>query len=313
MDCDDNENRVVGVVGMVGVGKTYLAETLFKKLKKKISSHAFIEFDNEVWKDQKLQKTLVESLLNNTISCGDRNPLEIWKDTLIKKKVVIVFDNVSNKKQIEPLMGNSNWIKKGSRIIITTRDKSLLKELTCDLYEVPKLSDIDSLDLFRAQLSSTLEGNLMELARKFVGYAGGNPLALEEFGEELSGEKEDHWKTRLGTLTQRVRKKLRICYDELNEHQKDVFLDIAYFFRSQDEKYVASLVGSFDPVDAEGGKELRGLTDKFFIDVCDGRVEMHNLLFMMATELLEKYGGKYWVYPSNCAEFTSALRKEEVR
>ncbi|KAH0910099.1 hypothetical protein HID58_033420, partial [Brassica napus] len=261
MDCDDNENRIVGVVGMAGVGKTYLAKTLFKKLKKKISSHAFIEFDNEVWKDQKLQKTLVESLLNNPISCDHRNPLEIWKDTLIKKKVVIVFDNVRDKKQIEPLVGNCNWIKKGSRIVITTRDKSLLKELTCDLYEVPKLSDIDSLELFRAQLS----------------------------------------------------KKLRICYDELNEHQKNVFLDIAYFFRSRDEKYITSLVDSFDPEDAEGGKKLRGLTDKFLIDVCDGRVEMHDLLFMMATELLEINGGKYWLFPSNCAEITSALRKEEGR
>lgn len=320
MDCEDNESRIVGVVGMAGIGKTYLAETLFKKLKKKVNSHVFIKFDSEKWKDQKLdwlQKTLVEGLLDKSIDSGNGNPLEFWKDTLVKKKAVIVFDNVSDKKQIKPLLGNCNWIKKGSRIIITTRDKSLLKELTCDLYHVPKLNDTESLELFRAQVCTTLEGNIMEMSRKFVDYAGGNPFALKEFGDELCGKEEDQWKTRLGKLTQcsnsMVRDKLRICYDELNEKQKDAFLDIAYFFRSQEENYVRTLLDSFNPESAESGTELRDLTDKFLIDVSDGRVEMHDLFCTVAKELVETSGGKYWLFPSNCPEFTTALANKEVR
>uniref|UniRef100_A0A1J3II94 ADP-ribosyl cyclase/cyclic ADP-ribose hydrolase n=2 Tax=Noccaea caerulescens TaxID=107243 RepID=A0A1J3II94_NOCCA len=321
MDCDDKESRIIGVVGMAGIGKTYLAEALFEKLKKKVNSHVVIRFDSEKWKDHKLgwlQKKLAKGLLDNySIGCGNGNPLEFWKDTLVKKKVVILFDNVSDKKQIKPLLGNCNWIKEGSRIIITTRDKSLLKELTCDLYHVPKLNDTESFELFRAQVCTTLEGNIMEMSRKFVDYAGGNPFALKEFGDDLCGKEEDHWKSRLEKLTQcsnsMVRDKLRICYDELNEKQKDAFLDIAYFFRSQEENYVRTLLDSFNPESAESGTELRDLTDKFLIDVCDGRVEMHDLFCTLAKELVETNGGTYWLFPSNCPEFTTALAKKEGR
>ncbi|CAA7057313.1 unnamed protein product [Microthlaspi erraticum] len=321
MDCEDNESRIVGIVGMAGIGKTYLAETLFKKLKKKVNSHVFIKLDSEKWNDQKLdwlQKTLVEGLLDKSIDCGNGNPLEFWKDTLVKKKVVIFFDNVTDKKQIKPLLGNCNWIKAGSRILITTRDKSLLKELTCDLFHVPKLNDRESLELFRDQVCTTLEGNIMDMSRKFVDYAGGNPFALKEFGDELCGKDEDHWKTRLGKLTQcsnsMVGDKLRICYDELNEKQKDAFLDIACFFRSQEENYVRTLLDSFNVHEsAESGTELRDLTDKFLIDICDGRVEMHGLFCTVAKELVETSGGKYWLFPSNCPEFTTALAKKEGR
>lgn len=321
LDCNENKTRYVGIVGMAGIGKTYLANILFQKLKTKIGCNVFLKLVRDKSKDQDLdlQKRLVEGLLNKTINFSSKNPLEERKNDLIQKKVVVVLDNVSDKKEIERLLGNCNWIKEGSIIIITTRDKSLLKGLNCDLYEVPKLNDRDSLKLFRSRalVCSTVEENFMELYKKFMVYADGNPLALKNFGKELYGKEKDEWENRYGTLTQRsnpkIREKLRICYDELNEQQKYVFLDIAYFFRSEDENYVTSLLDSFDPESAEAGKELiRGLAEKFLISVCDGRVEMHNLLLTMAKELVGATAGKYWLWRSNCEEFSSALKNREV-
>lgn len=48
-----------------------------------------------------------------------------------------------------------------------------------------------------------------------------------------------HWQNALT-------REFKISYDELSEEEKDVFLDIACFFRSEDEYYTRSLLDSGD-------------------------------------------------------------------
>ncbi|EOA22234.1 hypothetical protein CARUB_v10002826mg, partial [Capsella rubella] len=295
VECNDNKTRVVAIVGMAGIGKTYLAKKLYEKLQKKIVVHMFICFGNGNSKEHgRLQRTISRFL---------KPQCDGLKKQLSEEKSVVVLDNVSDQKEINALVER---IKEGSRVVITTRDKSLLHGLACDVYEVPGLNDRDSLELFQSKTGmKTLEGNFMELSRKLVDCSGGNPCALKEFGEELNGKDEGQWEARLGTLTKCFGKELRICYDELNEQQKDAFLDIAYFFRSHDESYIRSLLDS-----AEAGKELIDLADKFLIQVFDGRVEMHDLLLAMAKELVVTTAGKYMLLSS---EVSTALKKKEGR
>ncbi|KAH0899056.1 hypothetical protein HID58_048624 [Brassica napus] len=318
LDCNEDETRVLGIFGMAGIGKTYLAKKLFFKLETKLCRALIIEFDCD--NSNQLEKRLVEGLLKKdypSLIFAGENSLEDWKNLLIEKKVVVVFDNVSDKKHLEPLMGNCDWIKKGSRIVITTRDKSLTEGLTVsDLYEVPGLNEREGLELFKAQIGTTLEGNYLELSRKYVDYTGGNPLALEAFGEEIRGKDEDHWEARLRTLSkvssEKIGKVLRTCFDGLNQKQKDAFLDIAIFFRSKDDDYIKSLLESFDPDTSKAGNNFRELLDKFLIGVSDGRVEMNNLLLTMAMELVEASGGKYLLLPSDSAgSNTDALKNKE--
>lgn len=323
LDSNDDRTRVLGIIGMAGIGKTYLADKLLDKLKTKMGRDLIIKFGCDNEKEQEsdwLEKTLVEGLLKKdypNLIFSDGNSLKDWKNLLIEKKVVVVLDNVSVKKHLELFMGNREWIKKGSRIVITTRDKSLTEGLTVyDLYEVPGLTEREGLELFKATIGTTLEGNFIELSRKFVGFTGGNPLALKAFGEELRGKDEVDWEARLKTLThvsnEKIGKVLRICFNGLNEKQKDAFLDIAIFFRSKDESYIKSLLESLDPDTSKAGKQFRELVDKFLIGVSDGRVEMDNLLLTMAMELVETSGGKYLLLPSPSAGSTTDALKNSV-
>lgn len=213
---------------------------------------------------------------------------EFWKEDLLKRKVFVILDDVSGKKQIKFLLGKRDWIKGGSKIVITSSDKSLLQDLVNDMFEVPRLNSRDSLQCFTCHAfgSDYAKGNFMNLSRKLLDYAKGNPLALKALGVELRGKDEAYWEQRLGTLTQTSNKMiqdvLRRRFDELTRRQKDAFLDVACFFKSENASFVRCVVDSeFNEV----SDEIRDLTNKFLINISGGRVEMHDLLSTFAKDL----------------------------
>ncbi|KAH0869145.1 hypothetical protein HID58_076167 [Brassica napus] len=206
---------------------------------------------------------------------------------IFSKKSFLVLDDVSQKKHIEFLLQNRRRIKKGSKIVITTRDKSSIAEFSPEIYVVPPLNDTDAWQLFNDHAfkggASSTKGNFPKLTQKFVDYAGGNPRALEELGKELNGKDEAEWVTRLENLPYQcnsiIKKELKISYEELTEQQKDAFLDIACFFRSEEENYVKCLL------DSECGDVVKKLAEIFFICISGGKIEMHNLLCAFGKEL----------------------------
>ncbi|KAL0692980.1 hypothetical protein Bca4012_060160 [Brassica carinata] len=301
------ETQIVGIVGMPGIGKTALADMHFKKwhnrfvFKKNIKAVREESNDESGW--------LKDILLNGK----ELNE----KAQMFNRKIFLVLDDVSHKNQVNFLLENLEWIKKGSKIVITTRDESSIAGLVQDTYVVPGLNDKEALELFKhhafdGKVSST-KGNFPKLCKKFVDYAGGNPLALEELGKELCGEEEPHWEKRLVTLPHccnpKILAELRISYDKLSDQQKDAFLDIACFFRSEEEDYVKCLL---DPYGPESGEVVRDLAEKLFICISAGRIEMHNLLCTMGKQLGSSYehnsGERMWSHD----KITNTLRSEQV-
>lgn len=305
-DCD--ETRIIGVVGMPGIGKTTLAMRLYEEWNSKFVHCMPLLGICKKSKDHELvwlRKTLLEVLLEGKFP-EKQNEIthESVKDTLLQTKIFVVLSDVSDKKQLDFLLGNLDWVKKGSKIVITTGDRSLLKEFVDDIYVVPLLNDEEAFQLFTYHAfddqTYSPSQDFVILSRKFVDYAQGHPQALISLGTELRGKDEDYWNQRLATVTDRdnttIQDVWKLSTDQLNERQKDVLLDIVHFFKSEDEYFVRSLLDSGDPDATDAVSEVRDLADKFMITVSDGRVEMNDLLYKFGKGLGSPMVHGMWNY-----------------
>lgn len=305
LDFECKDTLTIGVVGMPGIGKTTLTSMLYEKWQHDFLRCVFLHDVRKMWKDCMMDRSIfIEELLkddNVNQEVADFSP-ESLKALLLSKKSLVVLDNVSDKKQIEVLLGESDWIKRGSRIFITTSDRSVIEGMVDDTYEVLRLTGRDSFEYFSyfafsGKLCPPVR-TFMNLSRLFADYAKGNPLALKILGKELNGKDKTHWEEKLSKLMQSPNKTiqdvLRVSYDELGLSHKDVFLDVACFFRSGDEYYVRCLVESCDTEAIDTVSEIKDLASKFLINISGGRVEMHDLLYTFGKELGSQGSRRLW-------------------
>ena len=124
--------RFVGICGMGGMGKTTLAQEIFKRISNNFEASSFIDNVREETRNQGLVSLQIQ-LLSNILMGSE---IKIWNvcqginiigNRLRGKKVLIVLDDVDGEKQLEALAGNCDWFGPGSRIIVTIRDSHLLR------------------------------------------------------------------------------------------------------------------------------------------------------------------------------------------
>ncbi|KAH0899053.1 hypothetical protein HID58_048621 [Brassica napus] len=284
--------RKMLILGMAGIGKTTIAHKLFEEGKNKFHRRMFFDDIDKTSKEEgltELRVRLLRKLLKKTDkTITEETTHESVETELLDSNVFLVLDNVSNKKQLEHLLGNRRWISQGSKVVIVTSDKSLVEDVVSDTYVVPGLNEKEGLECFCYHAfgdHKVHEGSFMKQSREFVDYARGNPLALKVLGPELRGRDTAHWESKLLQLAQSPSNVLNVSYDGLSQQQKEAFLDVTCFFRSENHRFVTALVDS-EP--DKGSSEIRDLADKFLIDITGGRVEMHNLLYTLGKKLASK-------------------------
>ncbi|KAL3739416.1 hypothetical protein ACJRO7_020781 [Eucalyptus globulus] len=249
-DLEAFDVRFIVVHGMGGIGKTTLAEAVFRQISPQFEGHCCFLKDVRTRDIIYLQNKLLSDILQlscTNISFIDEG-VDMIKMRLHGKKVLIVLDDIDNRDQLMRLAGEPNWYGGGSRIIITTRNiEFLAKEgeddnvLASDnrhfsFYTMPEMNWDDALQLFcdRALGCAKPSPDYMDITEKLISALGGLPLALDVIGSTLRGKCQSTWEDALCKLkkvmNEDVKKKLMISYEALEPNQQQIYLDIACFF-----------------------------------------------------------------------------------
>jgi hypothetical protein len=190
------------------------------------------------------------------------------------------------------LCGSRKWFGYGSRIIVTTRDKQIIKGNRVNKdYIMKEMNAGESVELFswHAFKEATPREDFVEISKNVVEYCRGLPLALEVLGSYLFDRPVSEWECVLEKLKRipndQVQRKLKISYDGLNDDtERDIFLDIAIFFIGMDRSDVVNILNGCG-LFAEIGISV--LVERSLVTVNNkNKLEMHDLLRDMGREIV---------------------------
>lgn len=277
--------RSIGIWGMVGIGKTAIAEEIFRRISVQYETCVFLkDLHKEV--EEKGQDAVREDFLSKVLEVEPRVirfsdiKTSFLRSRLQRKKVLVILDNVNDFRDVETFLGKLNYFGPGSRIIITSRNRHVFVLCKIDnVYEVKPLDISNSLLLlecgtFRSVLSP---GPNRALSLELVRFSSGNPRVLQFLSKSVRV-----WKR----LSQQIQKTSPIYIQDifersccrLDDNERSIFLDIACFFRKMDKDDVAMLL---DGCGFSAHVGFRSLVDKSLLTISHNLLDM--LRFIQAT------------------------------
>ncbi|XP_052304397.1 TMV resistance protein N isoform X3 [Populus trichocarpa] len=318
----------IGICGMGGIGKTTVSRVLYDRIRWQFEGSCFLANVREVFAEKdgprRLQEQLLSEILMERASVWDSSRgIEMIKRRLRLKKILLILDDVDDKKQLEFLAAEPGWFGPRSRIIITSRDKNVFTgNDDTKIYEAEKLNDDDALMLFsqKAFKNDQPAEDFVELSKQVVGYANGLPLALEVIGSFLYGRSIPEWRGAINRMHEipdcKIMDVLRISFDGLHESDQKIFLDIACFLKGFKKDRITRIL---DSCGFNAGIGIPVLIERSLISVYGDQVWMHNLLQIMGKEIVRcedpKEPGKrsrLWTYEDVSLALMDNTGKEKI-
>ncbi|CAI9297044.1 unnamed protein product [Lactuca saligna] len=301
--------RMVGIWGVGGGGKTTLASSIYDEICRQFDGCCFVQNIREESSRYglgKLEGEILSKMGVNNVGGGRC----MIKDRLCHRKVLIVLDDVNHLEQLKMLAGSHDWFGEGSLIIITTRDKHLLAAHQVNvMHNISLLNSDEAMKLFckHAPQDNRPVEDYQQLSKEVVSYSGGLPLALTVLGSFLRDKDINEWRSALARLKEipdsDILEKLKISFDGLKPVEKELFLDIACFFRREDKDKAMRILEACGLYPVIGVKVL---IQKALMTISYGLFDMHDLVQEMGHHIVR---GEH---PNNPEKHSRLWKKEDI-
>nr|UBY07136.1 NBS-LRR disease resistance protein [Dasypyrum villosum] len=244
--------KVLSIVGFGGLGKTTLANEVYRKIQERFDCHALVSVSQKP-DTKKIIKDLISQMSSNSEFTKD---MESWdeqksigklRELLQDKRYLVIIDDIwsiSAWKAINCAFPENN---SSSRIITTTRILEVARSCCPDpadqIYEMTPLSDLHSQRLFFNRIFGSEEGcpdMLIEVSNAILKKCGGLPLAIISISGLLANRSrvKEEWekvKRSIGSDLNRnqslegMKNILSLSYNDLPPNLKTVLLHLSNF------------------------------------------------------------------------------------
>ena len=319
------EVKILGLIGMGGIGKTTLANVIFQELKSTYNASCFVKD----LKDKSEPLGILCDMLKDFGEDPKKLPTNLvdaqnmLKQFMVGKKVLIILDDIKDQRQVDDLLHPDILSDNtGITLIIPTRHWDMIKDRVGENGKIM----VDTLDENAANelfihhscgSKGSLPDEFRDIGRRIVEACGGLPLSLGVLGAFLrdkrrlrswerafrrikrgrclDGCNEDIENTRLWST-------LKISFDGLRMDERNMFLDIACFFCK--DVWPGGISRSralhvWTSNDTPPQESFNMLIERSLVNVDrGGRIEMHDQLRDMGRMIVDKYeeylGTRVW-------------------
>ncbi|KAJ9557805.1 hypothetical protein OSB04_012419 [Centaurea solstitialis] len=310
-----NTGDILTICGLAGIGKTSLAEYMYRSHFHEFERSSFVEgIERKCAQNSSalldFQKQILQDILKKRMVqvCDVNVSTAKIEKALISKRTLVVLDGIDNLEQLEVLIGTKGF-HPGSKIIITTKDGSITKKSALFQTSFPPthiehrlhgISDDDSLRLlcWHAFRRYDPKAGYEIEARRVAEYCQGHPLALKVLGSSLINEDIAAWSDTFEMLEKKelhndIQKVLQVSYDSLpSENFKELFKHIACFFVGMDKDVTETILNGCG-IRASYG--IKRLTERCLLTIQSGnKLMMHQLLQEMGRDLVHQESPKPW-------------------
>ncbi|KAK3118108.1 hypothetical protein QOZ80_9BG0694360 [Eleusine coracana subsp. coracana] len=199
---DDTQRQIIPIWGMVGIGKTALAKSVYQHLRNindKFKMYAWITLSHPFDVQEDIRNLIVElenkedSTRRKTLKMMGLKELNIELNKLLQKgPYLIVVDNVSSIEDWNDLIQHFHDEQYTGRIIVTTREKSVAKHCSGkNMYKLEALKDDAAHELLRKNVlmdRAYFDGQpeIKKQADRIILKCSGLPLAISTIGGFLA-------------------------------------------------------------------------------------------------------------------------------
>jgi len=320
---------IVALVGMGGIGKTTLSTKVFDLFHNQYDKSSFLE-DVKSKDINDVKKKLLQDLCDRKLHKHedvDKYLHEI-KQCMVSKKVLVVVDDVGMTKNLEalqlPIDKHATDVNCESKILVNCRNWQILKNHVRKSAKVDMafLEEEQAKKLFMCHAfkhANSVTNDFENISMEIIKSCGGLLLSLEILGCYLCDIYDlEIWKEALrelkggrditgGSDNEMLWKTLRISYKHLFKKDKDMFLDIACFFIGFNVNTFRRVYWNADD-SSSPMLRLQNLKDRSLIKWAkDGNLYMHEQLRDMGRNIATEVTRSRFIWKPNIS-----LQKNQV-